>query len=205
METKKQKVDVYQKVTDLIINQMEQGTLPWQRPWNAYGLPKNYKSDKEYRGINAFLLNLFPFEYPYFLTFRQAKEYGGKVIKGSKAIPITYWNFAYYEPKTGRRVKNPSKAQIPKLEKQDRCITKHLWVSSFLIGFFAYSACLKVARSSLCSVFCVASCFFARYVVFYAPYHALFCALDAIMPGLLYRLWHKASKRFWLCILAMPL
>lgn len=72
-------------MTNLIIQKMEQGIIPWRKPYSDYGLPKNYVSGKPYRGINAFLLNLLPNEHPLYLTFKQASELGGKVIKGSKA------------------------------------------------------------------------------------------------------------------------
>ena len=46
------KVDVYQIVTDRIIELLEQGTVPWQKPWTDAGLPANLLSKRPYRGIN---------------------------------------------------------------------------------------------------------------------------------------------------------
>ncbi|SFD01500.1 Antirestriction protein ArdC, partial [Flexibacter flexilis DSM 6793] len=108
--------DVYQRVNELIIERLEQGVAPWQMPWRAE-LPKNYLSQKAYRGINCFLLNLFNFPKPYFLTFQQAKELGGKVKKNSKSLPVVYWNWLYIDPLTQKSIPNPTPAQKPLLER----------------------------------------------------------------------------------------
>ncbi|MES2386828.1 MAG: zincin-like metallopeptidase domain-containing protein [Bacteroidota bacterium] len=117
MEKKNSPQDIYQQVTDLIIQKLEQGIIPWQKPWSSYGLPKNYITGKEYRGINALLLHMLLYEYPYFLTFKQAKDLGGSVMKGSRASIVTYWNWLYYD-RNGNRVTNPRPDQIKYLEKR---------------------------------------------------------------------------------------
>ena len=50
-------MDVYAIVTEKIINMLEQGVVPWRRPWISTGLPRNLVSKKPYRGINYFLLS----------------------------------------------------------------------------------------------------------------------------------------------------
>jgi antirestriction protein ArdC len=49
------KRDFRQEVTDNIIRMLEQGTAPWQKPWEAGKLemPNNPTTDKRYRGGNA--------------------------------------------------------------------------------------------------------------------------------------------------------
>lgn len=94
--------DLYQKYTDLIIDRLEQGIIPWQQPWSEFGQPCNYLSKKHYRGINLWILVSFNHQIPYYLTFKQAQALGGKVKKGAKAIPICYWNFAFRDKKTGK-------------------------------------------------------------------------------------------------------
>ena len=58
------------------------------------GFPRNIRG-RHYRGINAFLLALQSdfngWEQPLFLTFRQAKELGGKVRKGEKSTMVVFW------------------------------------------------------------------------------------------------------------------
>lgn len=90
------KVDLYQVVTDRVIEQLEKGVLPWRKTWSSYGLARNYVSGKPYRGINMFLMNFFPlYDIPYYLTFKQAKELGGKVRKGAKAERVMYYNMIF--------------------------------------------------------------------------------------------------------------
>ena len=52
--------DIYQRVTDRIIEQIEAGTAPWVRPWSVVhdNAPINIMSDRAYRGINNVMLNL---------------------------------------------------------------------------------------------------------------------------------------------------
>lgn len=86
-------MSVYDIVTDTIIKKLEEGTIPWKRPWNGLGFPKNVVSKKEYQGINRFLLDLPRFDSNYWLTFKQAKQLGGSIKKGSRYTPIVYWNW----------------------------------------------------------------------------------------------------------------
>jgi antirestriction protein ArdC len=46
-------MDTYAIVTEKIVNLLEQGIVPWRRPWSATGLPRNVVSKKPYRGINV--------------------------------------------------------------------------------------------------------------------------------------------------------
>lgn len=100
------KVDVYQEVTDAIVAALEEGTVPWRRPWRAVAgdLPRNLVSGKAYRGINLLLLSMAPYESPFWLTFKQCKEKGGKVRKGEKSTLIVFWKRIMIEDKdTGKR------------------------------------------------------------------------------------------------------
>jgi len=96
--------DVYQIITELIIEKLEQDVVPWKQPWNDYGPAANYLSRKPYRGINQLILTGLHAR-PFYLTFRQATSLGGKVRKGAKSIPVTYWNFTYFHKETHRKVK----------------------------------------------------------------------------------------------------
>jgi antirestriction protein ArdC len=87
-------MSVYELVTKKILESMEQGINPWVSPY--LGKPnKNLSSGKEYRGINALLLNAVAtengFRSNYWLTFKQANEMGYKVKKGAKATMVIFW------------------------------------------------------------------------------------------------------------------
>ncbi len=83
---------VYQIITDRIIKALEAGAVPWRKTWSGgQGLPINLKSKKAYRGVNSFLLAVMPYDSPYWLTFKQAKAFGGNVKKGEKSTPVTFY------------------------------------------------------------------------------------------------------------------
>ena len=84
---------VYEIVTERILEKLEQGTIPWQRPWSGGGCPRNLVSGKEYRGVNVWLLGSQDFSSPYWLTFKQAKQLGGSVRKGERSTPCIFWKF----------------------------------------------------------------------------------------------------------------
>jgi len=81
--------DIYSQVTDRIITQLEQGVVPWKSPYfSKVGFPRNFSTGRAYQGINVFLLGSLRFTSPYFLTFIQAKELGGRVRKGERGSMV---------------------------------------------------------------------------------------------------------------------
>ena len=105
--------DVYQLVTDIILEKLEQGVIPWKQRWSAQGLAANYLTQKPYRGINALLLNSLGLSQPYFLTFRQAKQLGGHIRKGAKSLPIVFWQWYYRHQATGKKLTEPEAKALP--------------------------------------------------------------------------------------------
>ena len=89
------KRDLYQEVTNKIISKIEEGVAPWRKSWSQYGLARNYATDHIYSGINMVLMNMTPHPIPYYMTFNQIKEEGGKIRKGSKAEMVVYFNVYY--------------------------------------------------------------------------------------------------------------
>jgi antirestriction protein ArdC len=84
--------DPYQLVIDNILAHLERGVVPWRCPWNrSTGRPRNFHSSREYQGINVLLLGLQQFASPWWMTFRQVQERGGKVRKGEHGSPIMKW------------------------------------------------------------------------------------------------------------------
>jgi antirestriction protein ArdC len=83
---------VYEIVTGKIIEQLERGVAPWQKPWHLEA-PKNLCSGKAYRGINVLLLGMRGYASPWWLTFQQARERGGHVRKGEHGTLIVFWKW----------------------------------------------------------------------------------------------------------------
>jgi antirestriction protein ArdC len=84
-------MNTYEVVTEKIVNLLEQGIVPWRRPWSATGLPRNVVSKKPYRGINLFLLSATKYVSPFWLTMKQANELGGSVRKGEHSQIVVFW------------------------------------------------------------------------------------------------------------------
>lgn len=94
------RVDLYQKVTDLIVAELEKGVAPWVRPWKslggaAGGLPFNGYTSRPYRGVNVWILVVTAadrgFDDPRWFTFRQTSLLGAHVRKGEKATLVSFW------------------------------------------------------------------------------------------------------------------
>jgi len=91
-------LDLYQEVTDRIVEMLEQGVAPWRSPImgsGSAGYPKNLASGKPYRGVNVFLLAFTAWSQGYgsssWLTFKQAKGKGGSIRKGEKSSLVVFW------------------------------------------------------------------------------------------------------------------
>lgn len=94
-----ERVDVYQRVTDQIIQAIEAGADKWEMPWHsqetAFRYPTNIESGKQYRGVNVLGLwassYLQGFQESVWGTFKQWSEKGLFVRKGEKATIGVFW------------------------------------------------------------------------------------------------------------------
>jgi len=93
--------DVYELVTARVLEQLEAGVIPWQKPWHG-GLEGalSYATGKPYSLLNQFLL---PKEGEY-LTFKQVQDAGGKVKKGAKSYMVVF--FKMFPTKDFRKKKD---------------------------------------------------------------------------------------------------
>jgi len=93
--SKKQYQSICKRITERILGFLEQGIVPWQKPWNGgkANAPRSVSTKKVYRGTNLAILGCAGYESPWWLTFGQAKKLGGQVRKGEKSFPIHYWKF----------------------------------------------------------------------------------------------------------------
>ena len=82
-------IDVKSQVAKTLIEAMERGDTPWQKPWNAQCLrPINPTTGNGYRGINRVLLSLSGRSSNLWLTYQQAAANGWNVRKGEKGTMI---------------------------------------------------------------------------------------------------------------------
>lgn len=90
------RTDVYQIITNVIMEKLSEGIIPWRQTWSQIPA-QNYYSGTIYRGINSLLLNSLGLAQPYFLTFSQLQKLGGRVKKGAHSYLVTYWRISYFD------------------------------------------------------------------------------------------------------------
>jgi antirestriction protein ArdC len=89
--------DVYTRVTQKIVADLESGVRTWMKPWTggeaSFSLPLRH-CGTPYRGINILLLWSEMLEHGYassqWMTYRQAQEMGGQVRKGQHGSLVVY-------------------------------------------------------------------------------------------------------------------
>lgn len=82
------KVDVYGIITDRIIEQLEKGIIPWEKPWTGTQSGAiSGATGKAYSILNQMLLGK-PGEY---YTYNQVLAKGGHVRKNEKAQIVVFW------------------------------------------------------------------------------------------------------------------
>lgn len=95
------KADAYERVTALIIAELEKGVRPWMKPWNAEHAAGRITrplraNGQPYRGINVLMLwgaaSEHGYAAPIWMTFKQAQELGGHVRKGEHGSLVVYAN-----------------------------------------------------------------------------------------------------------------
>ena len=121
---KQQHVDVYQMVTDRVLEQIEQGIIPWHKPWNAATLSEDalaisYTSRKPYSFLNQMLLG----RNGEWLTFNQVKERGGNIKKGAHAGIVVFYK--KIQVKKTKRVKDAEGNEFDKEVSSTISVLKH--------------------------------------------------------------------------------
>lgn len=85
---------VYDMVTERIIEQLENGVIPWEKPWTGVRSGSyNRISKKPYSLLNQMILK-HKGEYA---TFKQWQQLGGHVRKGEKSEIIVFWKITPVE------------------------------------------------------------------------------------------------------------
>ena len=88
---------IYTEITQSIIEQLEQGAVPWVKPWKAdSSADKNLVSQKPYQGINRLLLGMSSmvkgFSVPVWASYKQWEAIGANVKKGEKGTKIVFYS-----------------------------------------------------------------------------------------------------------------
>ena len=102
---------VYKIVNEKIVSMLEQGTVPWKKPWTADGTPKNLITKIPYRGVNTWLLSMSQFKSPYWVTWNQVQKIGGSVKKDqAKAYQmVVFWKMLKYTKSNNKTQKEDEK------------------------------------------------------------------------------------------------
>jgi antirestriction protein ArdC len=100
-KTEPTRKDIYTRVTERIIHDLEQGVRPWLKPWNAghtagrITRPLRHNGTP-YRGMNVLLLwgeaVAKGYASPFWMTYKQAQELGAQVRKGEHGSLVVYAN-----------------------------------------------------------------------------------------------------------------
>ncbi|WP_319764060.1 zincin-like metallopeptidase domain-containing protein [Maridesulfovibrio sp.] len=92
----KDKTHYYQRFADKIIDKLEKGTAPWQRPWKAgeFQPAFNPVTGNAYRGFNQVMLSSDELNDPRFMTYKQAESKGWQVRKGAKSQTLVFWQWS---------------------------------------------------------------------------------------------------------------
>ena len=95
------KQDIYQTITNQIVEALERGPAPWVRPWDAEHMAGRINrplrhNEEPYSGVNVIVLwtsaSSKGFNSPIWMTYRQAQAIEGQVRKGEKGTPVVYAN-----------------------------------------------------------------------------------------------------------------
>ncbi len=93
--------DVYTRITDRIVADLEQGVRTWMKPWNAGNTAGRIVRPLRFNGVPYSGINILMlwaesvtkgFSTPTWMTFRQASELNAHVRKGEKGSLVVYAN-----------------------------------------------------------------------------------------------------------------
>ena len=96
--TSKDRADVYQRITEQIIEAIEKGADQWTMPWHtSSAIPGNAATGKPYRGVNVLTLWTTAAAKGYrsglWATYAQWQELGAQGRKAEKSTLIVFWKF----------------------------------------------------------------------------------------------------------------
>jgi antirestriction protein ArdC len=96
-----EKRDVYTRITDKVISDLEKGVRTWMKPWNAGNTAGRITRPLRHNGVAYSGINILMlwaeamdkgFTAPIWMTFKQAQELRANVVKGEKGSLVVYAN-----------------------------------------------------------------------------------------------------------------
>ena len=125
---------LFEQVAQRLIEQLEKGTSPFQKPWEdreELMLPFNPTTGKAYRGMNSVWLMMHDYQDPRWLTFKQAQAGGWNVEKGAKGTLINYVKLQEKQPvkdENGRLVLDEKGNPLTRTVRMERPVITSAWV-----------------------------------------------------------------------------
>jgi antirestriction protein ArdC len=140
MSQGKEKFDIYQVVTDTVLDALDKDIMPWRKPWVArngrggdvVAMHQNLVSKRRYTGINPFLLEITAltrgYSSPYWLTYNQLKKKKGELLPGQAGNAggpgptlVIFWKVSTFEPKPGNRCTRCHQGKLNARRVCDKC------------------------------------------------------------------------------------
>jgi antirestriction protein ArdC len=93
------KTDLYERITQQIVSELDEGVRPWLNPWNAEHaagrIARPLRGNRvPYQGVNVLVLwsvaAVKGYSAPVWMTFKQAKDLGAYVRKGEEGSLVVY-------------------------------------------------------------------------------------------------------------------
>ncbi|ACM39304.1 antirestriction protein (plasmid) [Allorhizobium ampelinum S4] len=98
-KSENERADLYTRITDKIVAELQQGVRPWMRPWSAANTTGRISrplrhNGEPYSGLNVLLLwsegTARGYSSPMWMTFKQSLDLGAAVRKGETGTTIIY-------------------------------------------------------------------------------------------------------------------
>jgi len=93
------RLDIYTRITDRIVEDLEKGVRPWMKPWSAANIGGRITRPLRHNGLHYSGMNVLllwseqmsrGFASPMWMTFKQSLELGGAVRKGETGSTVVF-------------------------------------------------------------------------------------------------------------------
>jgi antirestriction protein ArdC len=131
--------DIFETINNIVIEGLTKEGMEWFKPWKSGqdNSPFNLSTKRFYNGFNIFMLNCIMkhegYKYNQWLTYKQAIEQGGNVIKGSKSSDVYFWQIGYYDNKAKKFV---SPKQISSINVSEMLDSHLRYRKTFSVRFY---------------------------------------------------------------------